>query len=132
MHEIHNEQSGGQDHADDVSKRHDPITPLPETFLPPPAHVPAQRQRVVLVICTLILVSLALLPVLFTQRSPLLTVQTQVGQLSFGSSGQLDPTSSMGLNDVVTLSLPDLSVPRAGMSYYVWLMSEKTQDAPIL
>jgi len=51
-----------------------------------------------------------------------------VGELAYTSSSQLDPTSSLGLNDRVTLQLDHLSRPTAGKSFYAWFMPDKTND----
>lgn len=57
-----------------------------------------------------------------------------VGRLTFLSSGQLNPTSSTGSNDILSLDLAGLTGPHQGMSYFAWLLADKTQDAkpPIL
>jgi hypothetical protein len=51
-----------------------------------------------------------------------------VGQIAFTSSGQLDPASSQGLNDTITMSLHHLSTPAGGQSYYAWLMPDPTDE----
>jgi hypothetical protein len=130
----------------------DPVTPLPETHLPgvstPPVRKrPARRRQllaILIVVSLLIIVSAVLLPSLLAQPAAPLTVPTHhttaaipsgsVGQISFVSSGQLDPNSATGLNDIVSLNLTGLTPPPQGMSYYAWLETDKTQDgtAPIL
>jgi hypothetical protein len=47
-----------------------------------------------------------------------------VGQLSFGSSGQLDPISRTGLNDLVTLSLDHLPALAPGTHDTAWLLPD--------
>jgi hypothetical protein len=99
----------------------------------------------VAVISLALIASATLLPSLFVQTgASSLTIPTRpnnstplsndMGQFSFGSSGQLDPTSSTGLNDIVSLNLHGLTAPPPGTSYYAWLLSDKTQDTvpPIL
>jgi hypothetical protein len=58
----------------------------------------------------------------------------QVGMLSFTGSGQLDPTSSQGLNDQVSLSLSHLTVPPTGYADYAWLLPDAadTVTKPLL
>lgn len=59
---------------------------------------------------------------------------TVAGQLSFASSGQLDPNSASGINDMVTLRLNSVTSPPAGMTLYAWLLADETQEtmAPIM
>ncbi len=131
----------------------DPVTPLPETYMPG-VSIPLQRKQparrmqllaILIVVSLLIIVSAVLLPSLLAQPSAVaLTVPIHrttaaapggsVGQISFMSSGQLDPNSATGLNDIVSLNLTRLTPPPQGMSYYAWLEADKTQDgtAPIL
>lgn len=98
-----------------------------------------------IVVSILLIASAAILPALFAQSGAPLTVPihqnngagtapTSVGLLAFASSGQLDPNSSTGLNDSITISLHDLVPAASSMSYYAWLLSDKTQDTvlPIL
>ncbi len=102
------------------------------------------RQLALIVLLTLILIVSAttLLPILLS--APMLALPTSlqalpgavpsVGQLSFGSSGQLDPTSSHGLNDSVALHLHDLVPPAPGQRYDAWLLPDRGERnvAPIL
>jgi serine/threonine protein kinase len=57
-----------------------------------------------------------------------------VGGLTFSGSGQYDPETTVGYNDIVTLSLHSLTTPQAGMAYFAWLMPDQGDDgtAPIL
>ena len=82
-----------------------------------------------------------LLPILFSEQPGLVRanhvalVQTlSVGQIAFASSGQLNPTSSKGLNDIVNLSLSHLSVPTMGNRYDAWFLPDPTdkQTKPLL
>jgi hypothetical protein len=124
------------------SSGYHPVLPLPETR---PPRKQRSRKFLVLVVTSLFLaiISVTLLPILFAQpsSSPLIIQPHQsaptdanVGQLRFTSSGQLDPNSRTGLNDVVSLTLDSVIPPPVGMSLYAWLLSDKTQDsrAPIL
>lgn len=127
-----------------------PITPLAETT---PASTPLtqrpQRPKrgrqlvtLLLVVSLLVVVSIVLLPTIFAPPTSALIVPSHqpgsspafVGLLGFTSSGQLDPTSSTGLNDGVALSLANVAAPPVGMSLYAWLMSDSGADtiAPIL
>jgi len=81
------------------------------------------------------LAGLVLLPSLSSGQTALKTSSAiPVGELAFTSSGQLDPLSSQGLNDVLSLSLHDLSSPAAGSAFYGWLMPDPTdrQTPPLL
>lgn len=106
---------------------------------------PWERRRFLIftaVVSLVLVVSATFLPSLFVQTGVLTiprqnngaTLSNDRGLLSFSSSGQLDPTSSTGLNDIITLNLHGLTAPPPGMSYYAWLLSGKTQDTipPIL
>jgi hypothetical protein len=123
-----------------------PYTPLPETLLPPSQRtVPTRKRprgngkRLVLIaalISILVLVSATVLTVLFvgqpaiptnSKSGPAVSI-TQVGTISFTSSGQLDPTSSQGLNDQISLSLSHLAPPAPGHADYAWLLPDKTDD----
>jgi len=67
-------------------------------------------------------------PVLATTQSAAPVALPSRGQVSFGNSGQLDPASSKGLNDTITVSLHGLAVPAAGQSDYAWLMPDPSDD----
>jgi hypothetical protein len=62
------------------------------------------------------------------------TAATLVGRVSFTSSGQLNPTSSEGLNDVVHLNLFGLTPPASGKSDYAWLLPDASnnEQQPVL
>ncbi len=53
---------------------------------------------------------------------------TLVGTLAFTDSGQYDPTSTVGYNDIVTLSLHSLTTPGTGMAHFVWLLPDQGDD----
>lgn len=54
--------------------------------------------------------------------------QGAVGQLVFANSGQLDPTGTAGLNDVVTVELSGIQPPAPGNAFYAWLRPGQGQD----
>ena len=56
------------------------------------------------------------------------TIPKTVGTLTFTNSGQYDPASIVGYNDIVTLSLHSLTTPQTGMAYFVWLMPDQGDD----
>ena len=123
---------------------------LPSTPLAPAVqkHRTWKKRRflpLVAIVSLLLIACATILPSLFTQSNATsltippqqnngLPVSNEVGQLVFTSSGQLDPASDTGLNDIITLNLHDLVALAPGMSYYAWLLSDKTQDTitPIL
>lgn len=47
-----------------------------------------------------------------------------VGMLTFTDSGQYDPATTVGYNDIVTLPLHHLTTPQTGMAYFVWLLPD--------
>src|SRR5579883_1007212 len=116
-----------------------PITPLPVHAPQTAQKRPAMWRRVSLIAAMaalLIVAGAVLLPALFSAQ-PGLTASTRslaspaiatVGQVSFTSSGQLDPSSSKGSNDIVTVTLHNLSTPASGQSYYAWLLPDKADD----
>jgi hypothetical protein len=118
-----------------------PVAPLQES--PPPAPALSPRKQsisrhiglVATLVTLLVIAGAVLLPALFSAQPELMgTRQTvapvvaSVGQIAFTSSGQLDPASSKGLNDTITLNLHNLSMPANGQSYYAWLMPDPTDD----
>jgi serine/threonine protein kinase len=54
-----------------------------------------------------------------------------VGTLVFTDSGQYDPNTTVGYNDIVTLSLRSLTPPQTGMAYFAWLMPDQGDDATV-
>jgi len=112
----------------------------------PPRALPliAEAKRkglIVPFIAVSMIVGTVLVPILFSEQPELMGASraapegaSPVGQLAFTSSGQLNPSSSQGLNDRVTLSLSHLLPPASGASYYAWLLPDQsdTQMKPLL
>ncbi len=76
-----------------------------------------------------------LLPNLLAQSSTLTAAPpSPVGQLFFANSGQLNPTSAQGLNDIVIIDLHGITPPASGNALYAWLRPDPGQDEvkPIL
>lgn len=69
---------------------------------------------------------------LLRQRATMAVDRTNVGQLSFNSSQQLDVYGAQGFNDKVQLHLTNLSDPAPGNRYYAWLRGGKAETAAIL
>jgi hypothetical protein len=135
-HELEEQDAPAFDEQDIAAPGWSPprSTPLPAS---PPviSHKKAAKRRLGLIAAMLTLIVVAgavLLPALFSMQPGLQPTTgaptTTVGQITFTSSGQVDPSSSKGLNDIVTVSLNDLSTPATGQSYYAWLMPDKTDD----
>src|SRR5260370_14999123 len=101
----------------------------------------SRRKRLGLIatlIALFVAASVVLLPGLFSGPSGLtgitqlsLPQATTVGQITFTSSGQLDPTSSKRLNDMLMVSLHTLSTPAPGNSLFVWLLPDPTDDTTL-
>jgi len=118
---------------------HDSATSFPETHIPPLPRRSATRRvgLIATMVALLVVAGTVLLPALFSAQPSLLGTMnpggvaavTTVGQVAFISSGQLDPSSSRGLNDMITMSLHHLATPPAEQSYYGWLMPDPTDDA---
>jgi hypothetical protein len=136
------EENGHQQQAEEL--RLPPETPLPAgVSLPPSSRQPSGRKQLTLiavVILLLLAVSALLLPILLAQPVQLAptsrptTATTIVGHVFFTSSGQLDPTSSEGLNDIVHLALNGLTPPAPGKSDYTWLLPDTShnEQQPVL
>jgi hypothetical protein len=137
----HRETRGGFYGQETVSTEWPPQTIPPFPQQPPlaPARKRSAKRRITLIatmVALLIIAGAVLLPALFSGQPGLMAAMnpqagppvTTVGQLSFTSSGQLDPSSSKGLNDTITVSLHDLSTPAAGQSYYGWLTPDQGDD----
>jgi hypothetical protein len=98
---------------------------------------PTRKKQIALiavVVALLLAASALLLPILLTQPAQLastlhpVTPATLVGHVFFTSSGQLTPTSSEGLNDVVHLDLSKITPPAPGKSDYAWLLPDASQN----
>jgi hypothetical protein len=93
-----------------------------------------QILLITLVVSLLIVTTGLLLPILLAQPATLtttshpVTAATIVGRVFFTSSGQLNPTSSEGLNDVVHVDLGGLTPPTNGKSDYAWLLPDASQN----
>lgn len=117
---------------------------LPVSVFVPPSHRRQPRKKqlvfITVVVSLLVVVSAFLVPILLPQPITLTppsqpaTVAKNVGRISFTSSGQLDPNSSHGLNDVVHIDLGGLLPPAPGKSDYAWLLPDTSQNEqqPIL
>jgi len=130
------EENGREQQAEEPSLPHDTQFPLgvsPQSF----SRQQSGRKQLALVavvVSLLLAVSALLLPILLAQPGKLatasrpVTTATIVGHVFFTSSGQLDPTSSEGLNDVVHIDLGDLTPPAPGKSDYAWLLPDTSHD----
>jgi hypothetical protein len=93
-----------------------------------------QLTLIAVVVALLLAGSALLLPILLAQPAQLaspshpVTAVTRIGRVFFTSSGQLTPTSSEGLNDVVHLELAGLEPPAPGKSDYAWLLPDASQN----
>ncbi|GER86575.1 hypothetical protein KDW_07370 [Dictyobacter vulcani] len=79
-----------------------------------------------LLIASLIFVPLLLMPTYAAH--PQSTPTTPSGTLTFTSSGQFDPGTTRGYNDMITMSLRSVPAPPTGMSYDVWLLPDPGDD----
>ena len=91
--------------------------------------VTRHTRLIATLITFLLVISAVLIPVLLSKRQILIAKPpASVGQIAFTSSGQLDPTSSQGLNDIVTVNLHNLSAPAGGKSLFAWLLPDPSDD----
>jgi hypothetical protein len=138
----HNERQAARE-ENDREGQEEGLRLSSETFLPagdtPPSFFrrPSRKKQLTLiavVVSLLLAASALLLPILLAQPSQLAptsqtgTKATIVGRVFFTSSGQLTPTSSEGLNDVVHLELANLTPPATGKSDYAWLLPDTSQN----
>jgi hypothetical protein len=105
---------------------------------PTPSPEGAKRRRTSLLVGVLIvalvfaIVGSALLWSHATQISPTPAVATPIaGQLAFTSSGQVNATTSQGIEDQITIGLQDVPAPAAGQKYYVWLLPDQGTSDPL-
>jgi hypothetical protein len=138
-----------QDERPAATKENGDEQPGKEPWLPHETQLPAgfspsalsrrslgrkQIMLITLVVSLLIVTTGLLLPVLLAQPIMLtttshpMTAATIVGRVFFTSSGQLNPTSSEGLNDVVHLDLVGLTPPAPGKRDDAWLLPDASQN----
>ncbi len=136
------EENGREQQAGELWLPHE--THLPAGLSPPPSsrRPPGRKQLalIVVVVSLLLAVSALLLPILLAQPGKLatashpVTAATIVGHVFFTSSGQLNPISSEGLNDVVHIDLGGLTPPASEKSDYAWLLPDTShnEQQPVL
>ncbi len=117
---------------------------LPAGVSPPPTsrRSPGRKQLtlIAVVVSLLLTASALLLPILLAQPGQLATTSHPVTAVPivehvfFTSSGQLNPTSSEGLNDVVRINLSGVISPAPGKSDYAWLLPDTShnEQQPVL
>ncbi len=130
------EENGREQREEEPWLAHE--TRLPPGVSPPPSSTrllgSKQLLLIVVVVSLLVAVSALLLPILLAQPGRLtiasypVMAATNIGHVFFTTSGQLDPTSSQGLNDVVHLDLGGLTPPAPGKSDYAWLLPDTSQN----
>lgn len=106
----------------------DPVVPTPT-----PVHKrwPAAAQLAMIALLLILLLG-ATGELLSALQTP--SVPFTVGEFAFLSSGQLNPISSLGLNDIVSLQLHGIVAPAPGSALYAWLLPDPGEDSvrPIL
>ena len=130
------EENGHEQRGEELWLPHE--TQLSPGVSPPPSNrrQPGRKQLalIAVVVSLMVAMSALLLPILLAQPGRLatasqpLTAASIVGHVSFRSSGQLNPTSSEGLNDVVHLDLSGLTPPASGKSDYAWLLPDTSHN----
>jgi hypothetical protein len=136
------EENGHEQQGEEPWLPHE--TQLPAGVSPPPSsrRHPGKKEFVFIsvVVSLLVAASTLLLPILLAQPGQLtttshpMTAVTIVGRVFFTSSGQLNPTSSQGLNDEVHVDLDGLTPPASGKSDYAWLLPDTShnEQQPVL
>jgi hypothetical protein len=130
------EENGREGQGEELRLSSEAILPVGDT--PAPLfRRPSKKKQLTLIavaVTLLLAASALLLPILLAQPAQLaspshpVTAGTLIGRVFFTSSGQLTPTSSEGLNDVVHLDLADLTPPAPGKSDYAWLLPDASQN----
>jgi hypothetical protein len=130
------EENGHEQRGEELWLPHE--TQLSPGVSPPPSNrrQPGRKQLalIAVVVSLMVAMSALLLPILLAQPGRLatasqpLTAASIVGHVYFMSSGQLNPTSSEGLNDVVHLDLSGLTPPASGKSDYAWLLPDTSHN----
>jgi hypothetical protein len=104
-----------------------PTQPPPVQPPVPPRNKHARRGFSILLIILVLLVlggaGLGSL-IVSSHSTPAAPVALQVGSLAFFSTGQINTTTSDGIDDQVQLTLHDIGTPAANKSYYAWLLGE--------
>lgn len=104
-----------------------PITPVPPTLRKRRSLVPVLLLLSVLIIGGAGLGSF----VAISRTTPPATVPPvvvqSVGSIAFVSSGQINGTTSQGIDDQVQITLHNLGTPASGKSYYAWLLGDADQ-----
>jgi serine/threonine protein kinase len=105
------------------------LAPQVVTPLPPPTS-PGRRRRILIALSAVLIGLLAISSLgagfLALHHNP--TVPTRVslvGYAFFVSSGELNESSSQGIEDQLQIELNNLPNPAAGKSYYAWLLNDK-------
>jgi len=130
------EENGREQQGEEPWLPHETQLPAGVSLPPSSRRQPGRKQLtlIVVVVSLLLAASALLLPILLAQPAMLttashrVTAATIIGHVFFTSSGQLDPTSSQGLNDVVHLDLGGLTPPAPGKSDYAWLLPDTSHN----
>ncbi len=102
----------------------------------PPASQKPRKQGLWIVLAALLILALigsglgAYFAFFSKGSPPPATTSLTVGHAYFVSSGLLSSTleSSQGITDQLQVKLDNIPPPQAGMSYYAWLLNDKTKD----
>ncbi len=111
-----------------------PTGNYPPSPAPPAARRPRRQGLWISLIVLLILVvigsSLGAYLILSAKTPAATSTPSIVGHAYFVSSGLLsaNPESNQGITDQVQVKLDNIPPPQAGMSYYAWLLNDKTQQ----
>jgi eukaryotic-like serine/threonine-protein kinase len=108
--------------------------PTPQPPAAPPSRKPRRRGLWIALSALLVLVvvasGLGAYFAFFSKSTPPATSTSSIlGHAYFASSGLLssNPGSNQGITDELQVKLDNIPLPQAGMSYYAWLLNDKTQ-----
>ena len=105
------------------------VKPPPQApFLHTARSQQGRKRRIIAGLIVLLLLASLILVLLNTLLNPAPTTPQTVGTLIFTDSGQYDPATTVGFNDIVTLSLHNLTTPQTGMAYFVWFLPDQGDD----
>ncbi len=109
-----------------------PVVALPTAAPTPPATLKRKRRGPLVALLALVLLiigaTVAGVFYLWPPNSPPPPRPKVVGNAFFFSSGQLNRTTSQGINDGLQITFQQITPPAPGQAYYAWLLTDSSQS----